>query len=42
MDECIDSLQAGTVPDSLKKINRAAGVFPNAMKEKGEDSSIVT
>ncbi|KAK9775982.1 hypothetical protein SCAR479_07202 [Seiridium cardinale] len=43
MDECINSLQAGGVPESLKKINRAASVFPNAMsmKEKAEDSSIV-
>ncbi|KAF7522909.1 hypothetical protein G7054_g11984 [Neopestalotiopsis clavispora] len=43
MDECIDSLQSGAVPESLKKINRAAGAFPNAMsmKDKGDDSSMV-
>jgi hypothetical protein len=41
MDECINSLQSGAVPESLKKINRAASVFPNSMsmKEKIEDSS---
>lgn len=43
MDECIESLQAGVVPGSLKKINRAASVFPNSMsmKDKTEDNSVI-
>ncbi|KAH8195138.1 hypothetical protein TruAng_010690 [Truncatella angustata] len=41
MDECINTLQEGQVPEALRKINRAAGAFPNAMsvKDKAEDGS---
>ncbi|KAI0123750.1 hypothetical protein BJ170DRAFT_93458 [Xylariales sp. AK1849] len=30
IDECVDSLQAGTLPDTLRGLNRAAAAFPNS------------
>ncbi|KAK8137856.1 hypothetical protein PG984_001236 [Apiospora sp. TS-2023a] len=40
VDDCVDSLQSGSLPDSLRGLNRAAADFPNSIVfTKSEDTS---